>query len=93
MEIKTAYKYIVKKSNNSEPIIEGTRISVRDVVEQWRLGSTPEEINSIYAHINLSQIFESLAYYQDNMSEIENFIKMNKIPDNLSGKGVLMDII
>lgn len=71
MEIKTAYKYIVKKASNDEPMIKGTRISVRDIVEQWRLGSNPEEIPSIYTHINLSQVFEALAYYQDNMSEVE----------------------
>lgn len=86
METKTAYRHIVKKAANNEPVIEGTRISVRDVVEQWRLGSTPEEITSIYPHINLSQIFEALAYYQDNMGEIEHFIELNKIPESISGK-------
>ena len=86
MDTKTAYKYIVKKSGNNEPVIEGTRICVRDIVEQWRLGTQPEEIASIYPHINLSHIFEALAYYQDNMGEIEHFININKVPENLSGK-------
>ena len=86
METKTAYKYIVKKTGNNEPIIKGTRVSVRDIVEQWKLGSAPEELLYIYQHINLSQVFEALAYYQDNMDEIEHFIKINKIPEELSGK-------
>lgn len=86
METKTDYKYIVKKSVTKEPIIKGTRISVRDVVEQWRFGVTPEEISSIYPHLSLSQVFEVLAYFQDNMDEVENFIKINKVPENLSGK-------
>jgi uncharacterized protein (DUF433 family) len=86
METKTSYKYIVKKSEDNEPIIEGTRISVRDIVEQWRLGSAPEEITSIYPHVNLSQIFEALAYYQDNMEEIQGFVNLNRIPEGLSGK-------
>lgn len=86
METKTSYKYIVKRSDDFEPIIEGTRISVRDIVEQWRLGLAPEEITSIYPHINLSKIFEALAYYQDNMEEIHGFINLNKVPDGLSGK-------
>ena len=88
METKTAYKYIVKKSSNNEPIIEGSRISIRDIVEQWRLGSTPEEIPIIYPHLNLSQIFEALAYYQDNMEEVEKFIAQNKVPEGLSGKAL-----
>ena len=88
METKTAFKYIVKKSRNNEPLIEGTQISVRDIVEQWRLGSTPEEIPSIYPHLNLSQIFEALAYYQDYMEEVEKFITLNKVPEGLSGKSL-----
>ena len=88
METKTEYKYIVKKTGSGEPIIEGTRISVRDIVEQWKLGSAPEEISSVYPHINLSKVFEALAYYQDNMEEVEHFIKINKIPEELSGKAL-----
>jgi len=88
METKTEYKYIVKKAGSGEPIIEGTRISVRDIVEQWKLGSAPEEISSVYPHINLSKVFEALAYYQDNMEEVEHFIKINKIPEELSGKAL-----
>ncbi len=86
MEIKTAYKYIVKKSGNNEPIIAGTRISIRDIVEQWKLGTTPEEMPSLYKHLHLSQVFEALAYYQDNMEEVEKFIRLNKVPESLSGK-------
>jgi uncharacterized protein (DUF433 family) len=86
METRTAYKYIVKKTSIGEPVVEGTRVSIRDIVEQWKLGSTPEEILSIYPHIKLAQIFEALAYYQDNMSEIDHFIEINKIPENLCGK-------
>ncbi len=88
METKTAYKHIIKKTDTNEPIIKGTRISIRDIVEQWKLGSAPEEIASIYTHLTLSQVFEALAYYQDNMDEIEHFIKINKIPENLSGKAL-----
>ncbi|MFA5804180.1 MAG: DUF433 domain-containing protein [Melioribacteraceae bacterium] len=88
METRTSYKYIVKKTGNNEPTIEGTRISVRDIVEQWKLGSSPEEIISVYPHINLSRVFEALAYYQDNMSEVEHFININKVPENLSGKAL-----
>ena len=86
METITAYKYIVKKVDTNEPIIQGTRVSVRDVVESWKMGSSPEEIPSQYPHITLSQVFESLAYYQDNKEEIEKFIEQNDVPENLSGK-------
>jgi uncharacterized protein (DUF433 family) len=88
METKIAYKYIVIKSANNESVIEGTRISVRDIVEQWGLGSAPEGITSIYPHLNLSKIFEALVYYQDNMSEIEHFIKLSKLPESSRGNSL-----
>mgnify|MGYP006434292939 FL=1 len=88
METETSYRYIVKKTGNAEPVIKGTRINVRDIVEQWKLGSDPEQITSIYPHLKLSQIFEALAYYQDNMKEIEKFITANKVPESQSGKAL-----
>ncbi|MDP2208502.1 MAG: DUF433 domain-containing protein [Bacteroidota bacterium] len=78
METQTAYRYIVKKHDTNEPTIQGTRITVRDVVEQWKIGASPEEIPIHYPHITLSQVFEALAYYHDNKIEIEKFIEVNK---------------
>lgn len=88
METLTSYKYIVKKAETKEPIIQGTRISVRDIVEQWKMGMSPDEIPSIYPHVTLAQVFEALAYYQDNQEEIESFIRKNKVPKSLSGKSL-----
>lgn len=88
METLTTYKYIVKRSDTNEPIIQGTRISVRDVIEQWKMGALPEEIPSQYPHVTLSQVFEALAYYHDNKDEVESFIDKNKVPKNLNGKSL-----
>ncbi len=86
METSTAYRYIVKRTDNYEPIIQHSRISVRDIVEQWRLGMSPEEIPYAYPHLTLAQVFEALAYYQDNKDEIESFIRDNRVPEILIGK-------
>lgn len=88
MSTQTAYRHIVKRTDTEEPVIAGTRISVRDIVEQWKLGTSAEEIPSIYPHITLSQVFEALAYYLDNKNEIEDYIEKNRIPENLSGKSL-----
>jgi uncharacterized protein (DUF433 family) len=85
METLTSYRYITIKPTTNEPIIQGTRISVRDVVEHWKMGASPEEIPIVYPHITLSQVFEALAYYQDNKEEIEMFIEKNYVPESLSG--------
>jgi uncharacterized protein (DUF433 family) len=88
MSTKTAYRHIVKRIDSGEPVIEGTRISVRDIVEQWKLGMSAEEIPSCYPHITLSQVFEALAYYLDNKDEIESYIKRNMIQENLSDQSL-----
>ncbi|GEM_PF-1242559 len=85
METATEYKYIVKRQDTGEPKIAGTRLYVRDIVSQWKLGHLPEEIPQCYPHITLAQVFEALAYYQDNMGEIEKFIELNSVPESLSG--------
>ncbi len=86
MQTTTSYKYIIRKEGSGEPILEQTRIAVRDIVEQWKMGASPEEIPFHFPHISLAQVFEALAYYQDNKDEIETFIERNAIPENLSGK-------
>lgn len=88
METTTSYRYIIKKEGSQEPIIQGTRISVRDIVENWKMGFSPEEIPAMYPHITLAQVFEALAYYQDHKEEIEKFIAKNQVPEDLSGKAL-----
>jgi len=88
MEAITSYKYIVRKEESGEPVIQGTRISVRDVVEEWRLGASPEEIPTRYPHVTLAQVFEALAYYQDHKGEVEEFIRKNNVSGGLDGKAL-----
>jgi len=66
-----------------EPIIKGTRTPVRAVVENWRLGLSPEEIVVHLPHLTLAQVFDALSYYSDRQEEIDAFIEENKIPQNL----------
>ncbi len=66
--VKTLHPYIVKAEDilSGEPIIIGTRTSVRAIVENWRMGLSPEEISEAFPHITLSQVFDALSYYLDN---------------------------
>ena len=85
MENLTKHCYIVQNNAilGGEPIIKGTRISVRDVVENWRLGLSPEEIVIHFPHLTLAQVFDALSYYSDNQEEINEYIEQNKISENL----------
>lgn len=82
MTTATEYKYIVKDDAllGGEPVIKGTRTSVRAIVENWRLGLSPEEIVIHMPHLTLAQVFEALSYYSDHQEEINECIEKNQIP-------------
>jgi len=78
----TEYKYIVKSMEilDGEPIIKGTRTPVRAIVENWRLGLSPEEIVVHMPHLTLAQVFEALSYYSDHQDELNEYIEKNQVP-------------
>jgi uncharacterized protein (DUF433 family) len=81
----TEHLYVVKDEQilSGEPIIKGTRTSVRAIVETWRMGISPEEIRQGLPQLTLAQIFDALSYYCDRQSEINAHIERNRIPDDL----------
>ncbi|MBA3599713.1 MAG: DUF433 domain-containing protein [Acidobacteria bacterium] len=85
MDTAVAYRYITtnKEILSGEPIIKGTRTSVRAIVENWRLGYAPEEIPLHLPHLTLAQVFEALSYYSDNQEEINAYIERNRVPKEL----------
>ena len=74
MDTTVAYRYIESKPGvvGGEPVIKGTRISVRTIVLAWRRGLAPEEMPA--------QVFDALSYYSDNQAEINGYIERNHIP-------------
>ncbi len=56
----TEHLYIVKDEQilGGEPIIKGTRTSVRAIIETWRMGVSPEEIPQGLPHLTLAQVFD-----------------------------------
>jgi len=60
------------------PVIAGTRFPVMSVVFYiLKIGLTPEELVEKFPHLSLAQIYDALAYYYDNRSEIEQDILEN----------------
>ncbi|MBM4296454.1 MAG: DUF433 domain-containing protein [Deltaproteobacteria bacterium] len=51
--------------------IAGTGLTVRRVVEWYKLGFSPEEIAHEIGHLSLANVFAALAYYHANVEEIE----------------------
>jgi uncharacterized protein (DUF433 family) len=81
----TEYLYVVRDDEilHGEPIIQGTRTSVRAIVETWRMGVAPEEIPRGMPHLTLGQVFGALTYYSDHQDEINYYIEKNRIPEEL----------
>ena len=80
MSVITEHPYVVKdkKIVGGEPVIKGTRTSVRAVVEWWKFGAAPEEIEKNLPHLSFAQIFDALSYYDDHREEIESYIIQNQ---------------
>jgi uncharacterized protein (DUF433 family) len=51
--------------------IEGTRVTVNQVVSLYKQGLNAEEIADQYPHLTLAQVYTALAYYHGNREELE----------------------
>lgn len=52
--------------------IDGTRITVNQIVVLYKQGCSPEEIAGQYPHLSLAQVYTALAHYHANREEIES---------------------
>ncbi len=86
MKVATEHRYIERDDDilGGEPIVRGTRTSVRAIVELWRLGVAPEEIPTHLPYLTLAQVFDALSYYADHKDEIQAYIDRNQVPDDLT---------
>ncbi len=80
-----AHPYVISDLQllEGEPVIQGTKTTVRAIVELWRLGTQPEEIPLHLPHLQLAQVFDALSYYSDHQDEINQYIELNRVPDHL----------
>ena len=62
---------------DGEPVIRGTRIAVRHIVEWDRMGNRVDEIVANYPHLTHAQVHDALSYAFDHKSEIDRLIAEN----------------
>ncbi|MDB5173115.1 MAG: uncharacterized protein JWN51_1888 [Phycisphaerales bacterium] len=76
----TGHRYITRDPAilSGEPIIAGTRMPVRAIVELWRMGTPPEEIPDHLPHLRLTEVFVALSYFSDHAQEIQGLIERNR---------------
>ena len=51
--------------------IDGTRITVHQIVTLYKSGSSPEEIADQYPHLELAQVYAAIGWYNTNRQEFE----------------------
>ncbi|HLC15302.1 MAG TPA: DUF433 domain-containing protein [Thermodesulfovibrionia bacterium] len=59
---------------SGEPIILGTRIMVRTIVEQYQLGNSIEIILCDYPQLSSAQIHDALSYYHDHKQDMDKLL-------------------
>jgi len=64
--------------------IQGTRITVNQIVVLSGQGYNAEEIADQYPHLTLAQVYAALAYYHANKQEVEADLAIETLePENL----------
>ena len=83
--VGTEHRYVVRDDTilGGEPIVAGTRVPVRAVVELWRLGVAPEEVPTHLPHLTPAQVFDALSYFMDHQAEIQRHMDQNHVPDDV----------
>jgi uncharacterized protein (DUF433 family) len=51
--------------------IEGTRVTVNQIVALYKQGYNAEEIADQYAHLTMAQVYAALLHYHTNQEEID----------------------
>ena len=74
--------------SGGEPIISGTRISVRHIVERAQAGQSVDEILAALPHLTAAQVHAALAYYYDHQQEIDQAIEASRPERVLTAHGL-----
>jgi uncharacterized protein (DUF433 family) len=74
------YPHIERKPGvvGGEPIVRGTRTTVRAIAGYYQMGKTVDEILSTLRHLTQAQVHAALAYYFDNKAEVDKLTNENE---------------
>ena len=72
--ISETYRYIARSAGvrSGNPMVEGTRIAVHDVIGLLQNSETVDTLKAnCFPQLTRSQVYECLAYYEDHRGEID----------------------
>ena len=76
---KVVYPHITTHRGiaGGEPVIEGTRITVRCIAGYYQMGMSVDEILTSLSHLTPAQVHSALAYYFDHKREIDRNLEVS----------------
>ena len=77
--------------SGGEPIIQGTRISVRHIVERVRGGQSADDVLAALPHLTAAQIYAALSYYYDYRREIDQLIQESRPERIIATQGLKVE--
>ena len=79
--------------SGGEPIIQGTRITVRHLVERFQSGQGIDEIKAALPHLKLAQIYAALSYYFDHQEELDPLIEACRPEKAIAAQGLKLETV
>ncbi len=71
-------RYVTSDPNilQGEPIVAGTIVAVRDIVQLWESGVKPEAmVTHLFNRVTIAQIFDALSFYADYPEQVNGWIE------------------
>ena len=78
----TKHPYVTRTEGvcGGEPVIRGTRFTVRAIVAYvLRFGMVVEEVVREWPHLAPAQVYDALSYYYDHKDEIDELTCRNEV--------------
>ena len=85
-EPSLAQSYISRTAEvcGGRPVIKGTRIPVKVLVNHYRTAQNVEEILAGFPQLNLAQFYAALSYYYAHQAEIEADMQADELSELLT---------
>ncbi|MFQ5854585.1 MAG: type II toxin-antitoxin system prevent-host-death family antitoxin [Anaerolineae bacterium] len=92
-QVAEEHPRIVRRPDISggEPIIRGTRVSVRHIVERVQAGQSVDDILAALPHLTVSQVHDALSYYYDHQAEIDRQIEESRPEQVIAEQGLKVE--
>ncbi len=86
----TASPYIARNPEvcGGQPVLAGTRTSVKSIVGYYKMGMSVEEIIEGLPHLTPAQVFAALSYYHDHQAGIEQDIADSRMENLIARYGL-----